>query len=91
MAMHKSLEYAYPTSDIAREQGHRDSGCWFVAEYEYQDDQPCEEYVLRVVGAFAGNESGRDEAIAFWKSIAMATNVWSCKTVRNPHWLSPTL
>jgi len=90
MAMHKSLEYAYPTSVTARKQGHADAGCWFVAEYEYQD-QPGEGYRQRIVGAFAGNESGRDEAIALWESLCLPVNVWSCKTVRNPHWLSPTL
>jgi len=87
MTTHKSLEYAYPTSETARKQGHRDAGCWFVAEYEYQD-QPCEEYSQRIVGAFAGNDAGRDEAIAAWQLLALPVNVWSCKTVRNPHWLS---
>ena len=87
MTTNKSLEYAYPTSETARKQGHRDAGCWFVAEYEYQD-RPCEGYSQRIVKSFAGNESGLVDAIAFWKTLSLPVNVWSCKTARHPSWIA---
>ena len=88
MTTNKSLEYAYPTSETACKQGYRDSGCWFIAEYEYRDNRACEGYVQRIVNSFAGNESGLTDAIAAWKSLSLPVNVWSCHTVRNPHWIA---
>lgn len=86
-SIHKALEYAYPTSTTATEQGFGKTGCWFVAEYTYLDDKPCEEYSKQVVKAFPGDEDGRVEALRLWKHLAHPVNVWSCQTMRHPLWV----
>ena len=88
MKVYKSLNYAFPTSTTATEQGFGDVGCWFVATYSYDEDRPASGYDHSVVAAFAGDSAGREQAIEVWKQLDYPVNVWSCLTQHHPEWIS---
>jgi len=83
-AVHKSLEYAYPTSQNATDHGFGKTGCYLVSTYTYIN--AVEGYNREIKHA----SEDRSDAIAFWQSLDLPVNMWSCQSVRHPEWIIKT-
>jgi hypothetical protein len=79
---HKSLEYAYPTSQNATDCGFGKTGCYLVSTYEYH--APGGGYARTIKQAFAN----RGDAVLYWLSLDLPINVWSCQSTRHPEWFA---
>ena len=87
-SVHKSLEYAFPTSENATEHGFGKTGCYIVKQYTY--DRSSLGYSATITHAFPSTDAGRDEAVQAWADTNLPVNVWSCLSGRHPEWFPAT-